>query len=825
MTKRKNVKGNSVGRDAAPGSTPLQAQQDRKAADLPEVQVPKQVQDFWQKASEVQKAKLLSFDQRLLYARAAYVKEQPELSNTLTKACNLLRSDGHCKRWRWQAHGQAFDHPTSLRRYIETKVLPADLASCVKHPRIQAALSNNRAGLTGSTEALHQRLKGIQQAVAAFKLSQQELCKEKPWTVVRESAVLNLICQHLVEEHAYLHSAFACPIQHWLWDLKPPSLRSREPHSDSCFEYIVFQLIDPVAVGIPESVSQLTAWAEKKLADFVRLTGPQMGIDFRRFDPLDNVIDSHGSRVVVQQQWRDVVQCHHQRGPLPHHVRTAPHQISWTMMEDGPLSSSATDDALSSSGAGQNGSAAPTAAAKPVSDSSLLQWVYGGEPKPFEALQFPGLDTSTSTANKACSQLIRALLDAAIVLKELDNLETTTQRLKQDREQMQDWSHIRREPSNPEQQLPSEALICMIRQEHTVTQAKLAINVAESHRLAKEQFKVNQRLAQAEAEIEHLESVEKAIERDARALHSNDEFASQQHKTWVAAQMQGELATKAKAKAKVLRQVKTLCKEKEDLERCIRRNEEEHSSLYAWEEQMDALVRALRDIMTGLEIQAATPGPWVGPGMTHQQLRYINGHFHKDIWPRLKSSAQIKDVYEELHKQHKQSVHALEQGCTVLGPLMAQVVEASCDDPAVLLLQHLVFPLVKERLQTNTHSQEVVKSSVKCFGEPDWDPTFSKLTQHYQTQLHTSPTTTDEAVYEASIGLMEFDEDFECGGNERRREIQGWSHSLFVDDICLLAHSRKDTTDSEFPDLLEVTKLHYIEPGSACLILLFCLSV
>ena len=37
----------------------------------------------------------------------------------------------------------------------------------------------------------------------------------------------------------------------------------------------------------------------------------------------------------------------------------------------------------------------------------------------------------------------------------------------------------------------------MIRQEHTVTQAKLAINVAESHRLAKEQFKVNQRLAQA----------------------------------------------------------------------------------------------------------------------------------------------------------------------------------------------------------------------------------------------------------------------------------------------------------------------------------------
>ena len=116
----------------------------------------------------------------------------------------------------------------------------------------------------------------------------------------------------------------------------------------------------------------------------------QTKIDFRRFEPLENVIDIEGSRVVVQKQWRDVVQCHHQRCPLPYHVRTAPDQMSWTVMEDGPLSNSASDVALSSSGAGQDGSAAPSAAVKPVSDSSLLQWVYGGEPKPFEALQFPG---------------------------------------------------------------------------------------------------------------------------------------------------------------------------------------------------------------------------------------------------------------------------------------------------------------------------------------------------------------------------------------------------------------------------------------------------
>ena len=119
----------------------------------------------------------------------------------------------------------------------------------------------------------------------------------------------------------------------------------------------------------------------------------------------------------------------------------------------------------------------------------------------------------------------------------------------------------------------------------------------------------------------------------------------------------------------------------------------------------------------------------------------------------------------------------------------------------------------------------VIKSGVKCFGEPEWDPTFSKLMQHYQSQVRTSPATADEAIYEANNHLMEFDEDFECGGNERRREFQGWSHSLFVDDICLLAHSQRDIPDDEFSDLLEVTKLHYIEPGSACLILLFCLLI
>ena len=121
----------------------------------------------------------------------------------------------------------------------------------------------------------------------------------------------------------------------------------------------------------------------------------------------------------------------------------------------------------------------------------------------------------------------------------------------------------------------------------------------------------------------------------------------------------------------------------------------------------------------------------------------------------------------------------------------------------------------------------MTKRSVNCFGEPDWDPAFSKLMQHYQTQVHTSPATIDEAIYEASIYLVEFQlfEDFECGGNESRQAIQEWSHSLFVDDICLLAHARQDTTDSKFSDLLEVTKLRHVEPGSACLILLFCLSV
>ena len=41
----------------------------------------------------------------------------------------------------------------------------------------------------------------------------------------------------------------------------------------------------------------------------------------------------------------------------------------------------------------------------------------------------------------------------------------------------------------------------------------------------------------------------------------------------------------------------------------------------------------------------------------------------------------------------------LDEGCAVLELLQAQVVDAACDDPAALILPHLVMPFITERLE------------------------------------------------------------------------------------------------------------------------------
>ena len=42
----------------------------------------------------------------------------------------------------------------------------------------------------------------------------------------------------------------------------------------------------------------------------------------------------------------------------------------------------------------------------------------------------------------------------------------------------------------------------------------------------------------------------------------------------------------------------------------------------------------------------------------------------------------------------------LDEGCAVLELLQHQVVDAACDDPAALILPHLVMPLIRDRLET-----------------------------------------------------------------------------------------------------------------------------
>jgi hypothetical protein len=84
-------------------------------------------------------------------------------------------------------------------------------------------------------------------------------------------------------------------------------------------------------------------------------------------------------------------------------------------------------------------------------------------------------------------------------------------------------------------------------------------------------------------------------------------------------------------------------------------------------------------------------------------------HCWQDIWPKLCKPEQNKALHEALQVQHAESMKHFEQGCAVVQPLMAQLVEAACDDPAALLLPQLVLPLLRERLEAKAQAHKVFK--------------------------------------------------------------------------------------------------------------------
>lgn len=79
----------------------------------------------------------------------------------------------------------------------------------------------------------------------------------------------------------------------------------------------------------------------------------------------------------------------------------------------------------------------------------------------------------------------------------------------------------------------------------------------------------------------------------------------------------------------------------------------------------------------------------------------------QDIWPKLCKPEQNKALHEALQVQHAESMKHFEQGCAVVHPLMAQLVEAACDDPGAVLLPQLVLPLLRERLEAKAKAHKV----------------------------------------------------------------------------------------------------------------------
>lgn len=734
----------------------------------------KEAQSFWDQLSVGQQTELLTFDLCMLYARATYTKEQSQVTEALSKSVQRLSTgESSWRKWQWQAEHQLFDSASAFRDHVATDRLPADLRSCLAHEKLKPSSS-------WAIKALHERMLQIDEKVAAHKQTQKEMKRAKSWHISRKNGPINLIFAELLHEHEFLYNAFANPVARSLAHLLPANIPMSEPPEEYIGSFVSFVVLDKAGDSTPASTKRITDWVEHQSADFCRLTSSQEPAD-KSSDivPFALLQSQDGTKLAITQEW-----LHHLQSPGS---------------SSGSLSGSAADAASTS---------------KAGSSDCNMRWIFDANPLPSVMPSLPGVPGSK--VSKAYDQLAAALRGVKESAAQLDQVEKMLKDLLQHRQHMAEWKHIKRQRNNSDQQLPPKAMLCMLRQEYVVAESRMT-HKCRSNLAAVRMFRLNQQLNQAEAEYAHLEKKEKAITQHAMPAALNDPSASQHQKATITAALQMEHSATKKSMMDICHVMMGLQDKQDVAESDMQKGTRELLALKAWGGQIGDLVEAVNEIIEGLDQRAATPGSVHGIGLHEQQLTELTAHFCKDIWPKLCKPEQNKALREALQVQQAQCMKHFEQGCAVVHPLMAQLVEAACDDPGAVLLPQLVLPLLRERLgaKAQAHKDGMSSDVIWASGnQSGWDPELSDLVDIYKTQMQECTLSVDDRALEVQRYLSIIKSFNRLDATAEAAE-EVWAYADFVDDLCLQALAPDAANIPE--QLLKSTFLGSMDPAAAWL--------
>ncbi|KAA6422724.1 MAG: hypothetical protein FRX49_07259 [Trebouxia sp. A1-2] len=697
------------------------------------------------------------------------VPEQQALSKSVQR---LSTGKSSWKKWQWQAEHQLFDSASAFRDHVATDRLPAALISCLAHKKLKPSSS-------WAIKALHERMLQIEQRVAAYKQSQKEMKRAKSWHISRKSGIMNLIFTELLHEHEFLYNAFAKPVARSLAHLLPADIPMSEPPEEYGGSFVSFVVLDKAGDSTPASTKRITDWVEHNSADFCRLTsteGPaDKASDIVPFALLHSQQD--GTKLAITQEW-----LHHLQNPGSSSVSAA-------------------------------GTASTSKAAPANSSDCIMRWIFDANPSPSIMPSLPG--ATGSNVSKAYDQLASTLRSVKESAAQLDKVEDLLKYLLLHRQHMAEWKHIKRQRDISDQQLPPKAMLCMLRQEYVVVESRM-MHHCRSNLAAVRMFRLDQQLNQAEAEFAHLEKKEKAITRHAMPAALMDPSASQHQKATITAALQMEQSATKKSMADIGCVMMGLQDKQDIAEGDMQKGNRELLALKAWGGQIADLIEAVDDIIQGLDSRAATPGPVYGIGLYEHQLTELTAHFYKDIWPKLCKPEQCKAMHEMLQVQHAESMKHFEQGCAIVQSLMAQLVEAACDDPGAVLLPQLVLPLLRERLETKAKAHKDGKSAdaISASGnQSGWDPEVSDLVNIYKTQTQECTSSVDDR----NLGVQQ------CFSNIKLSNVdltvmageEVWAYADCVDDLSLQALG-PDAASTPTPSL-KSTFLGNVDPAAAWL--------
>ncbi|KAL0047738.1 hypothetical protein WJX82_010767 [Trebouxia sp. C0006] len=639
------------------------------------------VKKFWQSLSVGQRSEILSTSLDDIWAKLPNVTDD-EARAKVQEGIRRLCENGSCKRWQWTTDQPLFCDEKAFRLDVRRQHIEPHLQKYIPDTG-KADVKDAEKQLQKRISALTRQVKKQQQSEP--KLSEVERSKLERWRQPPRTTLANNILAALHNEHKYLYNATIAPIIVHICSVMPGGKRYsslKDGNGQLCLEN---RDLDDLPY---KEFDKVDSWLDRKVHDFEAAACQQVGEEaLQHLQPFK--MTDNNSKLAIKADWL--------------------HQLQEAVADGSPSAQQKAPQKQSQKRSQKAAQRAPAGSQTPATDP-VLDWIFNTH-QPYHTNDpgVPGLQPLTVT--EGWQQLMIALADSHDLDGKCDRVRELMGHIRSRKEEM---ARVENSKANRMKGLPDVAVItCQLRQEVQLTHVRKSDASFRCHLAQMQLCKLlnEARLIMARQNVVHrrVEALEEVMpgspgSRDLRKLmlsmgildecqvlmqdmsHLDRRYTTNERERDMAADREGEYM-------------------------------EEHDRLLKWADFLGKTNEAFRTVTSQKIAADDAIRQTVGLGFTHGYVE-VNTHethamaavvrklgrmretFKSAIWPKLCTDQQEAKAYKASEAQLKHLEDLLAEGCAALPLLEAQLCNAACSDPGVVIMDEVLLPLLRQRLTT-----------------------------------------------------------------------------------------------------------------------------